>query len=203
MTLDIASPRTERSVRLGARPLPLADTPELRQALQEGEIHTLLMAYVHISGDEAMLDRFAPHIKSPFAQPPEAIPPALQEALREKLLAILTTARVGRAEPSAALMHRMMSVGLDEQVDEEFLPLLHDQIGFRKDTPRKARAGRRPVDPDFKVLVIGAGMTGLAAGIKLDEAGYDFEIIEKNEEVGGTWWENRYPGVGVDTPSHF
>jgi len=46
-------------------------------------------------------------------------------------------------------------------------------------------------------------MSGIAAGIKLAEAGYSFTIIEKNAELGGTWWENRYPGVGVDTPSHF
>jgi 4-hydroxyacetophenone monooxygenase len=53
------------------------------------------------------------------------------------------------------------------------------------------------------VLVIGAGLTGILAGIELQRAGYDHVIIEKNEEVGGTWWKNRYPGVGVDTPSHF
>jgi phytoene dehydrogenase-like protein len=62
----------------------------------------------------------------------------------------------------------------------------------------------RPQAPaGFKVLVIGAGMSGIAAGIKLDEAGYDYTIIEKNSEVGGIWLENVYPGVGVDTPSHF
>jgi 4-hydroxyacetophenone monooxygenase len=43
----------------------------------------------------------------------------------------------------------------------------------------------------------------MAAATKLREAGYDFVVIEKNPEVGGTWYENRYPGVGVDTPSHF
>ncbi|WP_081570555.1 hypothetical protein [Sphingobium herbicidovorans] len=55
---------------LSARKLPMDDTPELRQALVEGEPHTLLMTYVHLSGDEAMLDIFAPHLKSPYAYPP-------------------------------------------------------------------------------------------------------------------------------------
>jgi cation diffusion facilitator CzcD-associated flavoprotein CzcO len=191
-------------VDLRARKLPLADTPELRQAVEEGEIHTLLMTYVHLSGDVAMLDAFAPHIKSPYAYPPESIPAELQSDLREKLLHVLVTPGAALThEPSEALMHKMMSVGLAEEVADEFLPLLWDQIGFRQETPRKERHDRKPADPNFKVLVIGAGMTGMAAGIKLDEAGYSWEIIEKNEEVGGTWWENRYPGVGVDTPSHF
>ncbi|KAH2824793.1 hypothetical protein KXV85_000332, partial [Aspergillus fumigatus] len=60
-----------------------------------------------------------------------------------------------------------------------------------------------PAPAGFKVLVIGAGLTGMAASTKLTEAGYGHIVIEKNPEVGGTWYENRYPGVGVDTPSHF
>ncbi|WP_375196266.1 NAD(P)-binding domain-containing protein [Sphingobium sp.] len=194
----------EDSAHLTERPLPIDDTPELRQALEQGEPHTLLMTYVHLSGDEEMLDKFAPHFKSPYAYPPEAIPAELLVELREKLLHVLVTPGAAKqGEPSEALMHRMMSVGLAEDVEPEFLPLLFDQIGFRPEAPRRDNPDRKPANPDFKVLVIGAGMTGMAAGIKLEEAGYDWVIIEKNEEVGGTWWENRYPGVGVDTPSHF
>lgn len=204
MATDYATLQAPKSVDLKQRSLPLADTAELRQALQEGEIHTLLMTYVHLSGDVDMLDKFIPHIKSPYANPPEAIPQELVDELHEKMLHVLVTpGAAAEGEPSDALMHRMMSAGLAEEVEDEFLPLLYDQIGFRAETPRKERADRAEIDPDFKVLVIGAGMTGLAAGVKLDEAGYNWEIIEKNEEVGGTWWENRYPGVGVDTPSHF
>lgn len=52
------------------------------------------------------------------------------------------------------------------------------------------------------VLVIGAGATGILAGIKLPEAGIgDVIIIEKADRVGGTWRENTYPGVACDIPS--
>ena len=54
---------------------------------------------------------------------------------------------------------------------------------------------------DFSVTVIGAGMGGLNAAIQLKRAGIDFRVIEKNAGVGGTWYENRYPGARVDTPS--
>jgi len=53
----------------------------------------------------------------------------------------------------------------------------------------------------FKVAVIGAGMGGLNAAVQLKRAGIPFTVLEKNPSVGGTWWENRYPGVRVDTPS--
>ncbi|WP_416464447.1 NAD(P)-binding domain-containing protein [Sphingomonas sp. VDB2] len=205
MAIDYAQATTERaSANLKTRSLPMDDTPGLRAALKQGEPHTLLMTYVHLSGDEAMLDRFAPHFKSPYAYPPEALPADLLGELREKLHHLLITPGAARdGSPSDALMRRMMAVGLAEDVEPEFLPLLFDQIGFRHEMPRRDNPRRRPANPDFKVLVIGAGMTGMAAGIKLEEAGYEWVIIEKNAEVGGTWWENRYPGVGVDTPSHF
>ena len=54
----------------------------------------------------------------------------------------------------------------------------------------------------MKVLIIGAGMSGLLAGIRLKQAGVAFTIIEKNADVGGTWLENIYPGCRVDNPNH-
>src|SRR5262249_60618646 len=51
------------------------------------------------------------------------------------------------------------------------------------------------------VAVIGAGLGGLCAGIKLKEAGFDnLVILEKGEKVGGTWRDNTYPGCACDTP---
>jgi len=53
------------------------------------------------------------------------------------------------------------------------------------------------------VVIIGAGMTGMACAIKLREAGIaNITILEKGDSVGGTWRENRYPGVACDVPSH-
>ena len=46
-------------------------------------------------------------------------------------------------------------------------------------------------------------MSGILAAIRLKEAGIPFTVIEKNDAVGGTWYENRYPGCRVDVASHF
>ena len=53
----------------------------------------------------------------------------------------------------------------------------------------------------FVVAVIGAGMGGLNAAVQLKHAGIPYFVIEKNDEVGGTWYENQYPGARVDSPS--
>ena len=53
----------------------------------------------------------------------------------------------------------------------------------------------------FTVAVIGTGLSGLNAAAQLKRAGIPFVVIEKNSDVGGTWFENQYPGARVDTPS--
>ncbi len=54
----------------------------------------------------------------------------------------------------------------------------------------------------YDSFIVGAGISGLAAAIKLKQAGYhDFKIIERASSVGGTWRENTYPGCGCDVPS--
>ncbi|MBS4751724.1 NAD(P)/FAD-dependent oxidoreductase [Nocardioides sp. zg-ZUI104] len=51
-------------------------------------------------------------------------------------------------------------------------------------------------------LIVGAGFAGLAAAIKLDEAGErDFVVLDKDSDVGGTWHVNTYPGAECDVPS--
>ena len=46
-------------------------------------------------------------------------------------------------------------------------------------------------------------MSGLPQALRLKEAGIPFTLVEKNDSVGGTWYENRYPGCRVDIANHF
>jgi cation diffusion facilitator CzcD-associated flavoprotein CzcO/acetyl esterase/lipase len=73
---------------------------------------------------------------------------------------------------------------------------------------RAAWAGEQtfPVAADgprrHQVLVLGGGMSGLCMAIRLKRAGvHDFVVLEKSAGLGGTWWDNRYPGAHVDVPA--
>jgi len=123
---------------------------------------------------------------------------------RERMRRLLTDpAYTFPASADAGLLRRIMSVGMGEPVADEFVPLLREQTGLGPQPDRSKRPARNRVAADHEVLIIGAGLSGMAAAIKLQEAGYNFTIIEKAPEVGGTWYSARYPGVGVDTLSHF
>lgn len=66
------------------------------------------------------------------------------------------------------------------------------------DATKGRQAAYRP-----RTAIIGAGAAGMLQAIKLREAGYDDLVIyEKANEVGGTWRENRYPGIACDVPAH-
>ena len=63
---------------------------------------------------------------------------------------------------------------------------------------------RDPANKKLRVITIGAGMSGICMAYKIQEQMHNVEhqIYERNANIGGTWWENRYPGCACDVPSH-
>ena len=163
------------------------------------------MVYVQLTGDAAALDEYRPYITGPWSFH-EAVPSALKQKLYERLEAFLESGRPPAPPPSEALFRRMMEVSVGQSVPDEYVPLIKHEMGLAGAPPLEVTWRKRPpnqVLERFRVLIIGAGESGLCAAIKLQALGIPFVVIEKNPTVGGTWYENRYPGCGVDTPNHF
>lgn len=55
--------------------------------------------------------------------------------------------------------------------------------------------------PHHQVVVVGTGFSGLGMAVRLAQRGDDFVILERADDVGGTWRDNRYPGCACDVPS--
>ena len=68
-------------------------------------------------------------------------------------------------------------------------------------SPPAARGGE-PRSRARDVLIVGAGLSGLAMALEARAAGRDVLVIEKNARPGGTWATNTYPGAACDVPSH-
>ncbi len=190
---------------------------DLRNALADVNLPTLLVVMVHLGGDDRWLaDRYRP---APIVVPEGSLFPddsggysdAVAEEIRAGAFELLKDIRENRGElpppPDLPRMRRLMEFSTSEPVDDAFCAMLLEETRFA-DRDRiwryalREATGGEPVR-DFRVLVVGAGMSGICAGIKLKEAGIPFAIVEKNDAVGGTWYENTYPDCGVDTPNHF
>lgn len=78
----------------------------------------------------------------------------------------------------------------------------HDTRAARRDdqTMTDTNGTDRPT-PDVDVVVVGAGIAGLYLTHRLSRAGYRFRVFEAADDLGGTWYWNRYPGARVDVPS--
>jgi cation diffusion facilitator CzcD-associated flavoprotein CzcO len=68
--------------------------------------------------------------------------------------------------------------------------------------PSDAAPRDDPIPGAVDVAVVGSGFGGLAAAVALREAGRDFVVLERGDDVGGTWRDNAYPGCACDVPSH-
>lgn len=185
------------------------DRAHLAQALKAADVAPLLMVLIHLGGDPVWLDRIAPFIKGPWRFQDET-PEPLRQELREAVIGLLEDyGRSGRdlpATPPMSLLSKMLDVCTGQHVPDEYYPLVLEEMnlgeGDLKTVEWRKRPSQKTLD-QFSVIVIGGGFSGVAMGIKLKEAGIAFTIIEKNDSVGGTWYENSYPGCGVDTANHF
>ncbi|MBU9763444.1 NAD(P)/FAD-dependent oxidoreductase [Mycobacterium sp. TNTM28] len=103
-----------------------------------------------------------------------------------------------------AVMREIMDWIACEPVPDDYAALYAEEMDLAGANPRSIRLARPPrTAADFSVLIIGCGESGLLAGIRLQEAGIAFQIVDKNDDAGGTWLENTYPGCRVDVASHY
>jgi 4-hydroxyacetophenone monooxygenase len=181
------------------------DLDELRANLRQADPGVLVAVLTQLTGDPGVSDRFAPKI-SHVPDPPEQAgitDPETAVALVDAVVAALRSPRAATAVPAddPDLFARIAPVALGGAVDSEYLPLLLEQGGFHAPQPVLPRTASLP--DGFRVAIVGAGIAGLTAALELAAAGIDYEIFDRNDEVGGTWHTTTYPGIGVDTPSAY
>lgn len=186
------------------------DDAFIAATLQSASIPTLMMSIVHMTGDASIL-RGAIKPQTPLIGEIQGYLSEKDKAtIRALGLDTLKKFRDGGCRlpppPSAETIQEMMNFIVGLTVPEEYVPMMLEEMGLDGQDSRSAHLTKQIAESErekFHVLIIGAGMSGLLAAIRLQEIGVRYTIIEKNEAVGGTWFENRYPGCRVDIASHF
>ena len=196
--------------RVTLQPLRRADRADHRDRrrdhadAQEAEIPPLLPALAYATGDLSLLrDDLRPNALM-LALPQGGLDEGQLAAARELALQALARFRDNGSQPAPPPTDddvlKIMEFAVDGSDMESYLPLLEEELAILGEDRRAPdwRAG----DDGFQVAIVGAGMSGLLIAHRLQQAGIPFVIFEKNADVGGTWYENSYPGCRVDNPNH-
>jgi len=191
--------------------LPITeDDAFIATALKSASIPTLLASVVHMTGDTSLLRGPIRPGRATLGEAQGFLSEEDKESVRALALEAIRAYRDrGCTLPpalSAETIHELMSFVVGEPVPDEYVPMMMEELALDDDHTRdvhwddtvSAAARER-----LRVVIVGAGMSGLLAAIRLNEAGIPFVVIEKNERVGGTWHENTYPGCRVDIANHF
>jgi 4-hydroxyacetophenone monooxygenase len=179
---------------------------EIAEALLDVSIPTLMLSLVHMSGDPSLIrgdlkpaGLFLNEVQGFMSEEDKA-------AVRKIALEVIADYRDrGCPEPEPIgpeLLQEMMQWLVCEPVPDEYVPMLLEEMELDGRDARRVPSVTASAE-GFPVVIIGCGESGLLAGIRLKEAGIPFTIVEKNAGVGGTWYQNTYPGARVDVPNHF
>ena len=185
-------------------PMPAAEVNRtlLKDGIANANIPALLMVLYQMTGEATWLQEpFAPG-RSPglddndSGQLPDEVQTQIRMAAEEAIEAWLAGRPLAIERPTNLRLAEMLSVAMTEHVPEEYGDIVAAGMGYDLEPTAEAA-----IAADKTAIVIGGGVSGICAGIELGKLGIDYTLFEKNEDFGGTWFENRYPGCGVDTPS--
>ncbi len=190
--------------------MPFADDDAaLARHIADLSVPTLMLSMVHMAGDMSVLDGLPLPAGIYLNEVQGFMSDEDQQLVRDRALTVISNYRDGGCllpgSLSADLIHEMMNLLVVQEVPDEYVPLLLEELGL--DAPDSREVALEGISADkrsaFNVVVIGAGMSGILAAQRLEHAGFSYTVIEKNAGVGGTWYENRYPGARVDVGNHF
>lgn len=198
---------TDRSPHAGE---PITATDEqIAVSLEDVSIPTLVLSMVHMTGDPSWI-RGDLRPNGLFLNEVQGFMDEETKArVRRDAVDVIRRYRDGGCAlpppPSAALVQEMMTWLVCEPVPDEYVPMMLEELDFEGTDPRRVDWSTIDAEArdDLPVVIVGCGMSGLLAAVRLGEAGVPYTVIEKNAGVGGTWYENQYPGARVDVGNHF
>jgi 4-hydroxyacetophenone monooxygenase len=194
-----------------ARPVEAitADDDTIRAALDAADLPALLPALAYVTGDLSLLRddlRIDPAL---MMEEQGGLTEEQQAAVRALAFETLKRFRDEGLVPHPVpqdtdLFERILAFMAGGIPSADYLPMMEEELALEDDV-RAAHWKKADVAPDrdFRVAIIGSGMSGIVAAYRLQQAGIAYTVLDKNPDVGGTWLENTYPGCRVDIPNHY
>lgn len=182
-----------------------ADDSMLREALELAHIPALLAALVHLKGSTDHFKQVQPQFDI-LGEEQDGLNEAQRQDARDMAFDAIKQYRDAGCQELARASETdvtdTMALITGQDTAQAINPFLREELNLFGEDGRRVAIDTQQMDEDYKVIIIGSGMSGILAAIRLQQQSIPFEIIEKNREIGGTWHENTYPGCQVDSANH-
>ncbi len=184
------------------------DDATIARALADVSVPALLCSLVHMTGDPVWVRQLPLRSVASHMDYQCGLNAEQQADIRRRALPVIAAYRDKGCHArtlSRTVLLEAMSFLACRPIEGRLASMMFEDMQFEGADSRAITWGDElSVDARAAshVVVIGCGMSGILAGIRLSQAGLPFTIIDKNDGPGGTWWENRYPGARVDVGSH-
>jgi 4-hydroxyacetophenone monooxygenase len=178
------------------------DDDSIRRALEQADLNVLRIVLYQITGDPSLATM---RLDKQNALGGSRVVTSLADEHRadviDKALAYLRkTPRSVPPPPSKPEVRKLMELFTAEQIPEDKLGFGMEELAF-DEFPRDIEWRNKPPDAQlqsYKVMVIGAGVGGIAAAVQLERLGIPYVVVERQGDIGGTWRLNDYPDIRVD-----
>jgi 4-hydroxyacetophenone monooxygenase len=188
------------------RDIPTVD--ELEVITRSANIPVLLMVVYQFTGDPRWLgERYRPTRSKGLSDHdsgglPGPVQAEIRQAAAAAFHAMLRGEKPAIEVPDPSEMRKMLAVCVGEDVDDSYGEMFSQEFIRRLGEGGDGIARRARLPDGFRVLVIGAGVSGIIAAQGLRQMEIPYLLVDKHNGPGGNWRDNTYPGAGVDTPSH-
>lgn len=181
------------------------DEAAVRAAVDQANLNVLRIALLQLTGDETLaqmeVDKVPMRGGAFFAY---SLNERHHQELKDKAVDyILNFEGEVPPPPSDDEARRLMELMTGDALNEQEFRFGLEEVAF-EEIPREARwTGEPPASrSDFRIIIVGAGASGIASAIQFERLGIPYRIIERQADLGGTWQANHYPDARVDTNSY-
>ncbi len=179
----------------------------IRQALNSASVPALMSAMMLIDGDFSRLNGSIKPGQGMLGEVQGFMSAEDQETIRDEALEVIKDYQRNNfilpELPCEEKLYQLMCFTAGQDIPKDSSKMMLEELALENTDPREVCLDSRFKKPlsEHAVVVIGGGMSGILAAIRLKQNNIPYILLEKNPDKGGTWYENSYPGARVDIPA--
>jgi 4-hydroxyacetophenone monooxygenase len=184
-----------------------ADDAAILAALNDANVPALMATLATLTGDMSFVRGAIRRVIAPVSESDDGLTEEEREIVRDMVLSVLSAFRDGGCVLPPPLsddeIQEIITFTTGLPVPNGYMPLLQEELAINGEDGRSVQIKGVVSDEalkNFRVLIVGTGMSGILEAIRLKQQGISFLMVDKNEKVGGTWLIEMMIGPATSQP---